>query len=501
LSKFDTLSNFLSEISPIFHNMNEKSIPVYRFAPSPTGYLHVGGARTAIFNWLLARNEGGRFLLRIEDTDAQRSTDQSVQQILRSLQWLDLNWDEPPFYQSQRLDRHRQVAVELVQAGRAYYCFCSGERSGGNQENSGDKTYLYNGRCRNLSSVEIEKNLSLHLPAVIRIKLPAGHTRFVDGVHGEIAVDNSELDDFIILRSDQTPVYQLAVVVDDHDMGITHVLRGDDHLSNTPKQIQLYQALNWPVPQFSHLPLILGPDKQRLSKRHGASSVEEFREQGILPEALFNYLCLLGWSPGDDSEIMSKEELVRRFSLERTNKANAAFDQQKLIWMNSRYLADLSPTAILDKLNNYFRPFEIEEVEKNKASFLALIDLLKPRSRTLPDFISGSRFYFQDPDSYEEQAVQKYFSPPGTANLIEQLGKVLSEQVLFQSASLELIIRRFATVQKLNAGQVIHPLRLVLTGRSSSPGIFEIIEILGKEKTLRRLKRAAEYIRAQRSKT
>lgn len=477
--------------------MHEKSHTVYRFAPSPTGFLHVGGARTAIFNWLLARNEGGKFLLRIEDTDRQRSTDESVQQIINSMQWLGLSWNESPLFQSTRLQRHQKTAIQLLEAGKAYYCFCSREKNANEDANTSAKTYLYDGRCRNLNSAEIKRNLEQHLPAVIRLKLSSGTTRFVDGVHGEVVINNSELDDFVILRSDQTPVYQLAVVVDDHDMGVTHVLRGDDHLSNTPKQIHIYQALNWKIPQFSHLPLILGPDKQRLSKRHGATSVEEFRDRGILPEALFNYLCLLGWSPGDDTEIMSRDDIINRFSLDRINKANTIFDQQKLLWMNAKYLAKLSAAEILEKIIDRLDTTEKKAADENRGSIILLLELLKPRSHTLLDFITGSRFFFVEPQTYEDGAVKKYFTIAGVAEKLQSLADYLAGPHSFQAGELEKKIREFAGQQNVDAAQIIHPLRLALTGKSRSPGIFEVLEVLGQEKVLRRISKAIEFINSQ----
>jgi glutamyl-tRNA synthetase len=475
--------------------MNKNLKPIYRFAPSPTGFLHVGGARTAIFNWVLAKKEGGKFLLRLEDTDSQRSTLEYVQQIISSLQWLGISWDGPPLFQSTRLKSHHQAALKLIKMGKAYYCFCSKEKTAEGNDKPEQKTYLYDGRCRNLSRDEVRQNFNRQLPAVVRIKLPTGITRFTDGVHGEITIKNTELDDFVLLRSDGTPVYQLAVVVDDHDMGVTHILRGDDHLSNTPKQIHIYQALNWKVPQFSHLPLILGSDRQRLSKRHGATSVEEFQEKGILPEALFNYLCLLGWSPGDDTEIMSREEIITRFSLDRINVANTVFDQQKLIWMNAKYLASLSTSEILAKINSRLSSVEKGEIEDNKDSFLLLLGLLKPRSHTLLDFLEGSRFYFADPDDYEQVAVKKYFTVTGAADLLIQISDVLNGSVSFRAEQLEKNLRQFAEKQNMSAGQVIHPLRLALIGHSSSPGIFEVLEVLGRKKAIRRIGRAVDYIR------
>ena len=320
-------------------NYNDEQVRV-RFAPSPTGVLHVGGARTAIFNWLLAKQNRGEFLLRIEDTDKKRSNPESINQILRSLSWLGLDWHGDPYYQSKAIDRHKQCAVELLKTGKAYRCFCTvallqKER----RRAEADRTaFLYDGRCARLSAEQIQTNLDNALPYALRLAIGKGETVFNDAVRGSVCVDHNQLDDFIILRSDGTPVYHLAVVVDDHDMGVTHVIRGDDHLSNTPKQILIYQALGWRVPQFGHLPLIHGMDGGRLSKRHGATSVEDFRSRGILADALFNYLCLLGWSPGDDKEIMSQKELITLFSLNRVNKKNAIFDEKKLDWINGKYL-------------------------------------------------------------------------------------------------------------------------------------------------------------------
>jgi glutamyl-tRNA synthetase len=456
---------------------------VYRFAPSPTGYLHVGGARTAIFNWLLARKGNGKFLIRIEDTDQKRSTAESLQNILTGLQWLGLYWDGEPVFQSSRHPRHLAIADKLVNDGNAYYCFCDK-----NEENGNDP-------CKFFSAGQIKKKLAERNAYTIRIKIPQRDFTFKDGVLGKIKIDHSELNDFIIVRSDHTPVYQLAVVVDDYDMGVTHIMRGADHLANTAKQMIIYQALGWKVPDFSHLPLILSTDKSRLSKRHGAVSVEEFRRLGILPDALFNYLCLLGWSPGDDREVLSKNEIVKLFSLERVNSHNAIFDVQKLLWMNGKYLSNLSDDHIPELIKSYLSDSQVEIFEKEQDTLLYLLRLVKQRARTLIELVDGIGFYFSDPDIYEEQGVKKFFSSAGSSELLSGLKDELLNGTGFDAVNLERLIRKFAEKRQLSAAEVIHPLRLALTGKISSPGIFDIMQILGKDKVLRRIDRAVHYIR------
>jgi glutamyl-tRNA synthetase len=476
--------------------MDKNSDKVYRFAPSPSGYLHVGGARTALFNWLLARKERGKFLLRIEDTDRERSSAESVQHIFQSLTWLGLEWDREPVFQSQNLARHKDVVDQLLDKKKAYFCFCTKEILEEQKIIAREQkiSYLYDGRCKKLTSEQVQTNFKEDISCTVRLEIPNGITRFRDGVHGEIGVKNMEIDDFVILRSDKTPVYHLAVVVDDHDMAVTHVVRGDDHLSNTLKQILLYQALDWPIPQFSHLPLILGPDKLRLSKRHGASSVEEFRCQGILPQALFNYLSLLGWAPGDDRELMEKEELIERFSIERVSKANAVFDQQKLIWMNGKYLTQLTNDTIISLLKSGMEKNHLSEIESNFEPFSHLIDLVKERARTMADIKSNIEYFFSDPMVYDEKGIAKYFSDPSSSQILKELNSCLSDVEDFTAMSLEKKIRSYAQEKEMNAAIIIHPLRLALTGRIASPGIFEIIEILGRVKVNRRIVNAISFI-------
>ena len=476
--------------------MTEKKDRVYRFAPSPTGYLHVGGARTAIYNWLLAKSQSGKFLLRIEDTDGDRSTEESVRQILSSLDWLGVNWDADIVYQSQRLKRHQEIVTELLSSGHAYPCFCTQGELARKRENAqkNKKNFFYDGTCRGLTKQEIEHNKSSGMAYSMRLRVGSGVTKYKDEVHGDVSVANEEIGDFIISRSDGTPVYQLAVVVDDHDMGVTDVVRGDDHISNTAKQILIYLALNWPVPQFSHLPLILGEDKIRLSKRHGASSVEEFKEQGIMTPALFNYLCLLGWAPGDDREILNIEELIASFSIERISKGNAVFDHQKILWMNAKYIANSTNEEIFGLIFNYFNERTRIKIKDNKSRFLDVIELVKPRAKTLIDFVSNSLFYFSNPEEYEQKGVEKFFLKPEVSGHLDDLSELLSDENKYELNTLEQIIRGYAADKDLGAGKIIHPLRLALTGKTTSPGIFEVIRVLGKATVQHRIKNAIKFI-------
>lgn len=472
---------------------------IYRFAPSPTGFLHVGGARTAIFNWLLARKNQGRFLLRIEDTDRSRSSQAYKEQIINSLRWLGIDWDGPVYYQSEHTERHKEVASQLLDSGQAYRCFCSPEKLEQMRKNAERKKInkRYDGTCRRLTPDQVEENLARNVPCVVRLKVPPGQVSYDDSIHGPLVIDTDTLDDFIILRADGSPVYQLAVVVDDHDMGITHIIRGDDHIANTPKQILIYQALGWSPPDFGHVPLILGPDKVRLSKRHGATSVEEFREQGILAGALFNYLCLLGWSGGDDVEVMNREEILRKFDISRIQRSAAVFDLKKLNWMNTRYLAALSHKELMPHVRSWLEKEQHVLAEAEEGRFSYLIELLQVRAKTITELCQSLDVFFTDPQIYEEKGVHKYFEKPGNAELLQALlvGLEGQDEALFiDIQKIEEYIRAFAGQRKLSAGAVIHPLRLALTGKTASPGIFELIFILGRERVLRRLKNALSYI-------
>ena len=469
--------------------MNDFNNVRVRFAPSPTGWLHIGGARTALFNYLYARNREGAFLLRIEDTDKERSHQEMTDAILRSLRWLGLDWDEPEVYQSAGRKVHIRRCLDLVEQGKAYRCFCTPEELEERRQNAeGGRAFQYDGRCRGLSGTETEEKLSRGLPYTVRFKTPPGETAFTDMVCGPVTVAHSEIGDFIILRSDGTPVYQVAVVSDDHDAGITHVIRGDDHLSNTPKQILLYQAFAMDIPRFAHVPMILGPDKKRLSKRHGAASVEEFREGGIMPEALCNFLALLGWSPGNDREIMTLHEMIELFSLERISRNPAVFDEEKLEWMNSRYIQESDSGMLADLLAQDEQAAALFDAAGEGSSYItAVVDLFKPRMKRLTEFVPQARFFFEDPAEYDEKAVRKHWLNPGAGQRLRMIRERLSELTEWSESAVESVIRGAAEEEEVGAGKMIHPVRLALTGSGSSPGIFEVIVLLGRERVISRL--------------
>jgi glutamyl-tRNA synthetase len=466
-----------------------------RFAPSPTGYLHVGGARTALFNWLFAQHHQGKFILRIEDTDVERSSAEMVEGILQGMRWLGLNWDEGPFFQSQRLDQYRAVASQLQEAGKAYPCFCSVESLTAKREAAAQAKlpWKYDGTCRSLTVAEIQQRESQGQTRVLRFKVPsAGKIEFADQVFGRIEHDLATIEDFVLLRSDDMPTYHLGVVVDDIDMQISHVIRGADHISNTPKQVLLYQALNAPLPEFAHVPLILGPDKSRLSKRHGATSVTAYRDQGFLPEAFRNFLALLGWSPGDDSEKMSTVELIQRFSLDGINKSDAVFNLDKLAWLNSQYLSSTSAEELL--------PLVRREVEsaglwdptyegERRAWFLGLIDLLKTRARLLPDFVINGRAFLNDEYEVDLAAREKFLKEPALMALLPELALRLGALAQFTLETTEAALRSFAEERQLKPGLLINASRVLLTGKAVAPGIFEVMVALGQARTVQRLKR------------
>ncbi len=472
-----------------------------RFAPSPTGYLHVGGARTALYNWLFARHQGGVFVLRIEDTDVDRSKPELVTGILESLEWLGLNWDEGPHRQSERLERYREMAIVLVRAGHAYYCFCTAEelqakRARAEGRRGDRRPWKYDGSCRNLSDAERERRRGEGRPAAVRFRVPdSGRTGFKDIVFGPIEVENSEVEDFVLLRSDGNPTYHLGVVADDLDMKISHVIRGADHLSNTPKQVLMYRALGVPEPAFAHLPLILGPDRQRLSKRHGATAVGAYREQGILPEALVNFLALLGWTP--QKEIVPREEMTRAFELEAVSKSNAVFDPEKLAWMNAEYLRHLPAERLLSlveqelKSANLWRDaFAAEE----RARFENSARLLQTRARSLKDFSQSGRAFFSDEFDYHPEARKKFWKDAALSNLLQDLTARLSAAEPFSLEETEKSLRGLAEEKKVKAGLLINAARVALTGQAVAPGLFEVMTALGRERVVGRLHRAADYL-------
>jgi glutamyl-tRNA synthetase len=483
-----------------------------RFAPSPTGYLHVGGARTALFNWLFARRHGGSFVLRIEDTDFERSSADMVEGILDGLRWLGLDWDEGPivggplgpYCQSERLDRYRAMAQRFVDSGRAYYCYCTPASLKAKREaaESAGGAWRYDRTCCNLSADERAANEQARLPRAVRFRVPEGVTRFDDLVHGPIEFDGSNLEDFVILRSDGHPTYQLSVVSDDVEMRITHVVRGDDHISNTPKQILLYRALEAPVPAFAHVPLILGPDKKRLSKRHGATSVTEYARQGYLPEAMVNFLALLGWSPGaGDREVFTRDGLVEAFDLSGISGGNAVFNSEKLDWFNQQHLLLLAPDELVRRLKPEFEAAGVWDdayVGDRRVWFYAVLELLKPRAKKLREFVDVGRFFFVDPPDYDPAAVAKHLQAEGIDGLLARLDASFAALSEFDAASTEAAVRTVADATGVKAATVIHAVRVAVTGRTASPGLFDVVALLGRERTRARLAAARQLISAPR---
>jgi len=468
-----------------------------RFAPSPTGYLHVGGARTALFNWLFARHYGGKFILRIEDTDFARSSEEMVEGILQGMRWLGLTWDEGPYFQSQRLDRYRDFAARLIESGHAYRCFC------GTEDGSAQKNYKENPSrtgdhgCAALSAQESGRRAVSGEPFAIRFRVLSGKTAFKDHVFGAIEVDHTILEDFVLLRSDGIPTYHLGVVVDDLDMGITHVIRGADHISNTPKQILLYRAAGVPMPEFAHLPLILGPDKQRLSKRHGATSVMAYAEMGYLPDAFFNFLSLLGWSPGDDREVLSRRELTELFTLEGVGKADAVFGLEKLDWFNSQYLRAAPRESLREMVRGELQSQNMWDTNAplSPDAMDSAIELLKPRAKKLGDFSHTFKAFFADDFDYEEGAAAKFLSDPKLRDLIPELLEQYAADDSFTLQSTEDTLRGFAEKQGVKAGLLINALRVGLTGQGVAPGLFEVMQVLGRRRTMDRMQRLNTYLR------
>ena len=478
--------------------------PRVRFAPSPTGYLHVGGARTALFNWLYARRHGGTFILRIEDTDRERSSDAMVQAILEGMEWLGLDWDEGPYHQADGLERHRRDALRLLEDGKAYRCFCSPEDLDAKRQAAEDRReiYRYDRHCTlQVSPDEAEERAAAGEAFTVRFRVPEGETAWHDAVHERTRFDNADLEDFIILRSDGTPIYNMAVVSDDHEMGVTHVIRGDDHLSNTPKQILLYQALGWDLPTFAHVPMILGSDGKRLSKRHGATAVGQYREEGILPHAMVNFLALLGWSPGDDTEVMRLEEIIQRFSLERINRKSAVFDTEKLEWLNGQHLSDASPEQLEPLVREALVREGVvtaDELAERRDWFLELIDLLKTRARTTHDLVRQARPYLVEEIEYDEAAVKKHWGkkPDEVVERLRRLREVYADLDAWEEQPLEDVLRALASEMGVGAGKMIHPVRVAVTGMAVSPGIFEVLVAMGRERTLARIDSAIPRVEA-----
>ncbi len=471
-----------------------------RFAPSPTGYLHIGGARTALFNWLYARAAKGTFILRIEDTDRDRSTDEYIQAIMEGMEWLGLKADEGPYRQTDRSDIYKRHIDRMLAEGKAYYCYCTKEELETKREAAiaAKKLYKYDETCRQRTK------LRDGVAPVVRFKMPSGTTEVDDLIRGRMVFENSQLDDFIIARSDGTPVYNFVVVADDMDMGITHIIRGDDHINNTPKQIQIYRAISLSrasrsndqkePPKFAHLPMILGADKARLSKRHGATSVMAYKEMGYLPEALNNYLVRLGWSSGDQ-EVFSMQEMIEKFSFKNIGKAAAVFNPEKLLWLNAHYIKS-KPSGELAEL---IKPFLLKNGVINEGTALdpnwlaRAIDTLKERSKTLVEMAESMRYYISDEVEYDEKARGK-FLVKDSLPLLEALAEHLQSLDDFTHDALEVAFKEVCEKAEIKLKKLAQPVRVALTGGTASPGIYEVIEVMGKEKTLKRLEKAIMVI-------
>ncbi len=474
---------------------------VVRFAPSPTGYLHIGGARTAIFNWLYAKKHNGKFFLRIEDTDVKRSGEEMTQAIIDSLHWLGLDWEGEPIKQSERLEIYREHAQRLIESGYAYRSFTSEEEAAAVRERvtAEKKTFIYREHFPKPSREQEAQWLAENKPFTIRLEVPSGNTAFDDQVQGEVRFEHAQIDDFVILRSDGYPTYHLAVVVDDHAMGITHVIRGADHISNTPKQIMLYRAFGWETPEFAHVPLILGPDKTRLSKRHGATAVGEYEKKGILPEALFNFLTLLGWSPGDDREVLSKEEMFLLFDIKDVSKSNAVFDEKKLAWMNGQYLSSVAIERLIAPVANAYVEAGLisrEELVDKKEYLLGVIGLLRSRVKTINEFAEYGRYFWRAPTEYEEAARAKHWKDEHTGAWLTTLAEAYAQLALFNIAETERCLREVAERLAISASKLIHATRLAVTGFGVSSSLFETLSLLGKQDVVSRLKSAAQFLAA-----
>jgi len=465
-----------------------------RFAPSPTGFLHIGGARTAIFNYLYARKNNGKFILRIEDTDTERSTKEFEETILNSMKWLGMDWDEGPFYQTKRFDIYEKYLDMVIANGTAYKCWCKPE------ELSEYKKIIKADKRKLKKKGIVEANpqwLSERdgISPVVILETPEDKILFFnDLIKGKIEFNSNDLDDFIIWRSNNTPIYNFVVVIDDYDLKISHVIRGDDHISNTPKQILIYQALGFKEPEFAHVPMILGPDGKRLSKRHGATSVEVYKEEGYLPEALFNYLVRLGWSHGDQ-EVFSKEELIEFFDISNVGKSAATFNPKKLLWLNAEYINKAKQIDLLNDIKEYLPEGKYESLIKDK-DFFEILGMVKLRSKTLLELKDSIKFYYElYPKQYEEKSVKKFWTKPGVVKGMELLLDDFSGMIHFSKENIENSFAKICEQENLKLKDIAQGVRLAIVGKTVSPGLFEIIEIIGKVKTMRKITRALEYIK------
>lgn len=471
-----------------------------RFAPSPTGELHIGGARTALFNLLYARANSGTLVLRIDDTDFERSREDYVEKLLTSLHWLGLDWDEGPYYQSRRQDHYTAEAERLLTESKAYRCYCSTEElaRGRDEAKKENRAFLYPGTCRNLTPEAEEKCRSEGRNAVIRVRTPdSGETVVDDLIRGKVHFENAMLDDFIILKSNGQPTYNFASVVDDLQLKITHVIRAEEHLSNTPRQQICALALGYELPAFAHVPMILAPDRSKLSKRHGATSVEEFQNEGYLPEALINYMALLGWSPGEDRELINLEDMIAVFKLDKVNKTAAIYDVNKLAWMNGHYIRERSPEQLAEAALPFFKMHGLLEGELSSSELDYLkrvLNAVRERARTLKELAEAAEYFYLDEFEYDQKGIKKAFQKEGAADVLRSIRQELITLEEFDEGKTEALFNEMSEKTGLSFGRLIQPTRLALTGRMGGPGLFEIMSLLGKDKTLSRLDKAIRYI-------
>ena len=468
-----------------------------RFAPSPTGHLHIGGARTALFNYLYARHNNGKFILRIEDTDRTRSTEEYIEAIIEGMKWLKLEWDEGPFRQTDRFDVYRSYVDKLLKEGKAYYCYCSPEELEQRRKEAlaQGKSPKYDGRCRNLTKIQDSRFKIQEKNPAIRFKMPQEGQAVVDDlIRGNVVFENDQIDDLIIMRSDGTPTYNFTVVVDDVDMKITHVIRGDDHLNNTPKQIHIYKALGHEIPLFAHLPMILGADKTRLSKRHGATSVMAYKDMGYLPDALINYLVRLGWSYGDQ-EIFTREELIKYFSFDNVGKSSAVFNPEKLLWLNSQYIIKSNPEDLADMVMPFLENAGIIQRGQiiDRQWLSKAIKTLQERAKTLVELAKSLRYYIAEDIVYDEKAKAKFLNEKSMPYLRE-LKEGIESISDFSALELEKVFKSIVEKHGIKLGALAQPARTATTGLAESPGIFEVFEVLGRNKTVKRLERAIKTI-------
>ncbi len=479
-----------------------------RFAPSPTGDLHIGGVRTALFNWLFARHNQGNFILRIEDTDAERSTEKSARQIVTAMDWIGLKWNEGPetggdygpYFQSERQEYYQKAVDYLLKNDLAYYCYCTPdevEKMREEAENSG-QPLIYPGRCRNLTEAERKTFEDEDREPVIRLKTPEeGYTVVEDIIRGKVSFENRLQEDLIIVKSDGKPTYNFACVVDDYTMEITHVIRAEEHLSNTPKQVMIYKAMDYKLPQFAHVPMILAPDRSKLSKRHGATSVDEFREDGYLPQALINYLLLLGWSPGNNEEIIPLEEVIKEFKLKDVSKNPAVYDTQKLTWVNGHYMRSLPQNEIIDQAMPFIKEKGYIKENTSDEEFQRLnriVEALRERSMTLIELVDGISYFYDDNFDYEEKGVKKHFLKDNTITILKNDLDCIKKVEPFTKESIEELYRKRSKELDVKAARMIHTTRLALSGRTYGPGLFTLVELVGRKEAVKRLERALDYV-------